>query len=58
MNQHDRLRYTLNEIYQTFSFCDKIEIIQEHATKDKLRFWLSDFWKQIQWIAMNIMNHE
>ena len=27
-------RYTLNEIYQTFSFCDKIHSIQDHATKE------------------------
>ena len=27
-------RYTLDEIYQTFSFCDKIQSIQDHATKE------------------------
>ena len=26
--------YTLYEIYQTFSFCDKIQIIQDYATQD------------------------
>eukprot|EP00435_Cladocopium_sp_Y103_P048361 s1194_g14.t1 len=29
--------YTLNEIYQTFSFCDKIQSIQDHATKELQR---------------------
>lgn len=28
--------YTLNEIYQTFSFCDKIQSIQDHATKERI----------------------
>ncbi|CAJ1446926.1 unnamed protein product [Effrenium voratum] len=28
------MRYTLNEIYQTFSFCDKILAIQQKANKD------------------------